>query len=276
MAEFTGTHGKVHYRHWEPEQPRAVVVFFHGLGEHIGSYEEFAETLRAGGFSVWAADHAGHGHSDGERVRIDRVDDLLDDAATLTGLARTAHPELPLVLVGHSLGSTVAVLLAGERLRPAGRGPVALVLAGSSLVAVPGRENGLAALLATGIDPLELRKDPGELNRDETVAARIRADPLTWQGGIRRETIAALGDAADRIERLLAARTLTVPVLLVHGEADDLAPAEGAGLAAGRLPDAETAVFPDDRHNVLNELDRHAVWRVLIDFLDRPSVSPPR
>ncbi|WP_254896733.1 alpha/beta hydrolase [Amycolatopsis sp. Hca4] len=58
-AEFTGSRGKIHYGHWTPAEPQALVVFFHGLGEHIGSYEALAGALTNAGFAVWALDHAG-------------------------------------------------------------------------------------------------------------------------------------------------------------------------------------------------------------------------
>lgn len=105
MAEFTGATGTIHYGHWEPATPSSLVVFLHRLGEHIGSYQPMFDTLTAAGIAVWAADHAGHGRSAGERVLIKRVDDLLDDAARMVDLARAKHPDLPLVLVGHSLGA---------------------------------------------------------------------------------------------------------------------------------------------------------------------------
>ena len=260
MAEFTGSRGKIHYGHWSPPEPEALVVFFHGLGEHIGSYQPLADALTGAGFAFWAHDHAGHGHSDGERVLIESVDDLLADAATLVGLAREAHPGLPLVLAGHSLGATVATLLVGEGRLP--DHPKALVLAGSSLV--PDISGGLVNLLASGIDPWELRKDPGELTRHPSYAQQIRDDPLTWQGGLRLETLGALGEAAPRVSAVLP--KIDLPVLLLHGADDDLAPAAGALKAAELLPDARAVVFPDDRHNILNELDRDDVHRVFAEF----------
>ncbi|NIH80957.1 alpha/beta fold hydrolase [Amycolatopsis viridis] len=265
MAEFAGRRGTIHHRQWIPDDPQALVVFFHGLGEHVGSYEPLATALTGAGFALWAHDHAGHGRSDGERVLITRIDDLLDDAATLLGLARQAHPDLPLVVAGHSLGATVATLLTAERLLPAGIRPAALVLAGSSIVPVPGAGGGLAGLLASGVDPLDLRKDPGELTRHPGYAQQIREDPLTWQGGIRVETLAALGAATDRLAAVVP--TVDVPVLLLHGEQDDLAPAEGARRAAELLADAEAVIFPDDLHNILNELDRDEVHATFVAFV---------
>jgi acylglycerol lipase len=264
VGDFDGSIGKVHYEHWEPAEPKALIVFFHGLGEHVGSYGPLAERLTTAGFALWASDHLGHGQSEGVRVLISRVDDLVNDAEHLLHLAREAHPDLPVVLAGHSLGSAVATLLTAERLLPQGIPPRGLVLAGSSLVRLPG--GGLAELLDSGVDLMALRKDPGEMTRNTEYAQRIREDPLTWQGGIRLETVRALGAAGERLEAVVTAGTLTLPVLLLHGEEDDLAPAEGVRKAAELLPDARAAIFPSDRHNILNELDRDAVYDVLVDF----------
>ncbi|MFC0543375.1 alpha/beta fold hydrolase [Kutzneria chonburiensis] len=258
--EFAGASGTIHYGHWEPAEPSALVVFLHGLGEHIGSYRPMFDTLTAAGIAVWALDHAGHGRSEGERVLVERVDNLLDDAGHLVTLARAAHPDLPLVLVGHSLGASVATLLAAER----DVKPVKLVLAGSSVV-MADAPGGLVELLASGIDPMDLRKDPGELTRNTEYAQQIREDPLTWQGGLRPQTLMALAEAAPRLTAALP--RLTLPVLLLHGEDDDLAPVAGAREAARRLPDARLVTFALDRHNILNELDRDEVHRVLVAFV---------
>ncbi|MEU5697027.1 alpha/beta fold hydrolase [Actinosynnema sp. NPDC020468] len=262
MAEFTGRHGTLHYGQWSPVRPTALVVFVHGLGEHIGSYTPFAEALTGAGYAFWSYDQHGHGRSPGERVLVESVDDLVADARTFVDLARAAHPGLPLVLAGHSLGSGVAALLAFELLK-ADQAPVALVLSGSSLARESG--GGLAALLASGVDPWDLRKDPADLTRHTGYAQQVRDDPLTWQGGMRRETLRALTEAAPRLTAVLP--DLDVPVLLVHGAEDDLAPVEGAARAAELLPRATLAVFPEDRHNILNELDRDEVHRVVAAFV---------
>nr|WP_042179179.1 alpha/beta fold hydrolase [Kibdelosporangium sp. MJ126-NF4]CEL13676.1 Lysophospholipase; Monoglyceride lipase; putative [Kibdelosporangium sp. MJ126-NF4]CTQ99362.1 Lysophospholipase (EC 3.1.1.5); Monoglyceride lipase (EC 3.1.1.23); putative [Kibdelosporangium sp. MJ126-NF4] len=267
MPEFAGSTGTIHYRHWVPDDPRVLLVHYHGLGEHTGLYEAFAAALNAAGIAVWAHDQLGHGRSDGVRVLIDNVDHLLDDAETLLGLAKDAHPDLPVVISGHSLGSAVATLLTAERLLPTHRSPAALILAGSSLVHVPGADSALVELLASGADPMDLRKDPGEMSRNEAYARQIREDPLTWQGGIRLETLQALGVGAARLSAVIESRVLDVPVLVVHGEKDDMAPAAGARETARLLPNARAAIFPDDLHNILNEIDREDVWKALVDFV---------
>jgi acylglycerol lipase len=88
----------------------------------------------------------------------------------------------------------------------------------------------------------------------------------TWQGGLRFTTLRALVDGWHRLDVVIKSKALKLPVLLVHGEDDDLAPAAGAWRAAELLPDGRAVIFPLDRH-ILNEIDRHEVYRVLLEFV---------
>lgn len=264
----SGARGTLHYRRWRPkERPVALLFLLHGLGEHSGQYTPLATAATASGIEVWAPDQAGHGLSDGERVLINDIGDLVDDAETLLRTARAALPGVPVVVAGHSLGATVATLLVGE-IRNTVDDPAAdasgVVLAGSSL----GGTSALQALLASGIDPMSLRKDPGELVRDPEQAQRVRDDPLVWAGGMRPATLRALNAASARTAALLAEGGLDhLPVLLLHGEDDDIAPVAGAQAVGAALPRARVVTYPLDRHNILNELDREAIYAELVRFV---------
>jgi acylglycerol lipase len=278
---FAGRRGKIHYRRWSvPGQPVAVLVVLHGLGEHGGQYAPLAEAAADVGVETWVIDHAGHGLSDGERVLVSDVDDLVADADTFLATARAARPGVPVVVAGHSLGATVAALLVGEiRRHPDGTDPAAgvagLVLAGSSVLPSADAGNGLAALLASGIDPMDLRKDPGELVRDPEQAQRVRDDPLVWDGGLRPQTLAALGAAGARTRAVVTEGALDhLPVLVLHGGADDLAPVAGAVALAERLARGRIVVFDDDRHNVLHDLDRDLVHAELLRFATAVATVP--
>lgn len=97
---------------WRVEQPKAVVQLAHGMGEHIGRYDKFARFLNASGFSVYGADHRGHGKSSipnsygymGRRG----WEGCLDDMAELAGVAREQNPAKPLFLMGHSMGAVLS------------------------------------------------------------------------------------------------------------------------------------------------------------------------
>ncbi|MDI2126580.1 alpha/beta fold hydrolase [Yinghuangia seranimata] len=261
---LTGARGQVHVRVWSPAdaEPAAVVLFLHGLGEYAGLYGPLAEHLTADGVELWAPDHIGHGLSDGTRVLVESVDAVADDAELVLARIAAERPGVPLVIAGHSLGSAVSLLLAAER--PAAAHARALVLAGASVgMGDPdaGPKGGLRALLDEhGIDPMDLRKDPSELCGDAAYAEQVRNDPLVWDGGLRYETLDALEAAGRRIADAVASGRVTLPVLFLHGGADDLAPAAAVEATAARLPDARARVFPEDRHNVLAETDRADVY----------------
>ncbi|WP_406288958.1 alpha/beta fold hydrolase [Embleya sp. NBC_00896] len=265
-SRVRGERGEFHLRVWPTEgAPVAVVLLLHGLGEHAGLHAPLAERLNADGIEVWAPDHIGHGLSDGTRVLVESLDALTDDAELVLDLIAAGRPDVPLVLAGHSLGAAITLLLAGTR--PAAAHARALVLAGASVGLSPG-ESGLRKLLEEhGIDPMSLRKDPAELCGNAEYAEQLRNDPLVWSGGLRPETLDALEAGGRRIAELVTGGTLTRPVLFVHGEADDLAPASAVLAAAEILPNARARIFPGDLHNVLAENDREQVHAEIVEFV---------
>ncbi|TQC48592.1 alpha/beta hydrolase [Rhodococcus sp. WS4] len=115
MPFFDGHSGQVHYRHWSAVGgPVAQLVFLHGMGQHTGHYHRFARGLTTAGIGVWGIDQAGHGLSEGDHPGP--VADLAEDAALLTRLAEQHAPDVPLALMGHSLGAAVSMelLLRGD------------------------------------------------------------------------------------------------------------------------------------------------------------------
>src|SRR5436853_1198694 len=106
--EIRGRRGRIAVHHWSAAQPRFVAVLAHGYGEHAGRYAHVAERLVAEGAAVYAPDFEGHGVSEGERARFETVNDLVDELASVYDAAHRAHPGLPAVLAGHSLGGLTA------------------------------------------------------------------------------------------------------------------------------------------------------------------------
>lgn len=266
MPTFPGAAGTVFHDQWLPTTPeRGAVVLVHGHGEHLGLYDALARRLAADGQAVHALDVVGHGRSDGERALIPSWDLLVDDARTLTTIAREQHPGVPLTVIGHSGGALAALLLAL-------RSPElvdALVLSAPPAIA----QEWIHEWLASGEPELPV-EDPRELlsTHAEYVDALLH-DPLTHHGGFRRETLQAVADTWPEVADGLADGRPGVPVLLVHGEADPLVPVEHAHLVAGRLPDARVVTFPGDLHDVLNEHDREAVHEVVAAFVGEVRVA---
>jgi alpha-beta hydrolase superfamily lysophospholipase len=100
--------GLLGYR-WEAENPVAVVCLLHGVGEHGGLFDGFAEILKTHGISTFSFDLRGHGGSVGRRGHTGPRATVLSDADSLIAYARAAHTTLPIVLYGHSLGGNIAL-----------------------------------------------------------------------------------------------------------------------------------------------------------------------
>jgi alpha-beta hydrolase superfamily lysophospholipase len=94
--------------------PRGVVHINHGLAEHSGRYSEFAKALNHSGYHVYAQDHRGHG----QNIAADRPKSMfamrdgaakvLSDVDSVNQLIKEHHPELPIILFGHSMGGLIA------------------------------------------------------------------------------------------------------------------------------------------------------------------------
>lgn len=97
---------------------RAVVQISHGMIDFVGRYEGLAEALTAEGIAVAGNDHLGHGGS------VSTPDDygffaskggysyVVDDLKKMNDYIREEFAGVPVVLLGHSMGSFLARLYA--------------------------------------------------------------------------------------------------------------------------------------------------------------------
>jgi alpha-beta hydrolase superfamily lysophospholipase len=101
-------------RMWEPPcgiRLRATVQITHGIAEHSGRYDRLARFLAADGCVAYALDLRGHGQTAGPgklgQAGITAWHDMTADIKQLADIARTEHPDLPLIAFGHSMGSAL-------------------------------------------------------------------------------------------------------------------------------------------------------------------------
>ena len=260
--------------------PKAIVQIAHGMGEHAARYRRLADALTAHGYVVYANDHRGHGRTAGSPDRYGDLgeggwDGLVSDIGELGALARTEHPGIPLVVVGHSMGSFALQ----QYLLDHSGDLDAAVLSGTSAMDViaagidPTKEVDLSAFNAP-FEPARteydwLSRDPAEV--DEYVAdaaCGFGLDPQATAG-----MVAGLAATADPDR--LAGIAPRVPIYLVSGDDDPLA---GGGalidLVADRyrqagVADVTVARYAGARHEVFNETNRDEITGALITWLDR-------
>lgn len=258
---FDGVGGvRVVYDVWTPDvEPRGVVVLAHGLGEHARRYDHVAQRFGQAGLITYALDHRGHGRSGGKRVRLKRIDEYTGDFDTLVKIAAAEHPELPRVVLGHSMGGGIVFAYGVDH-----PGDFDLmVLSGPAVSAHIGVPRGKALLgkavgsLLPNLPVEEL--DANAVSRDPEVVAAYNADPLVHHGKIPAGIAKALLKVGETMPH--RARQLTAPLLVVHGAEDSLVPASGSELLVDCVGsgDVHLKVYPELYHEVFNEPERERV-----------------
>ena len=99
---------KIFYSVDKVENPKAAVIFVHGICEHLGRYEYIKDKFNEAGYNVYRYDARGHGKSDGKKGYLESFDDYLDDLDLLVEMVKKENKKLKLILVGHSMGGLVA------------------------------------------------------------------------------------------------------------------------------------------------------------------------
>jgi alpha-beta hydrolase superfamily lysophospholipase len=255
----------VHYYVWRAAQPKAVVQIVHGVGEYATRYETVAQDLVAAGYTVYAGDLRGHGQTgvgqwNGDLTKLGR----LGPGGVRSLIADEQHPQLPIVLLGHSLGSILGQMMLNEDASP---------YAAAVLSATPYR----TLLRMNGGDLSKRHRPPGGggtgtewLSRDPDVWTRFAADPLTFDA-----KVAKLFGVGEALRLLGTPRRLNrdLPIYILIGEEDPLGGPKSVELLARAyrrkgVSDIEVKIYPGGRHEMFNEINRDEVIADLVAWLD--------
>jgi alpha-beta hydrolase superfamily lysophospholipase len=284
---------RITYRRWLPEgDVRATIQLVHGASEHSGRYGRLAGALTTRGFAVYAMDLRGHGRTaegTGTGQFGDRgFEGVLHDVRALQLIAAEQYPGVPRVLLGHSMGSVIA-LAAAER---DGADLAGMVLSGPLGVnpALADTVTELEAAVAAGLadQPLdalgafnqsfEPARTPYDwLSRDDAEVDAYIADPLAGdEMPLTYGYAAVVFGASVRASSPegIAALPDGLPVLLLSGSRDPVGGVEAgqvtalADLLRERGLPVEQRVYPEARHEVFNEANRDEVVTDLVGWLE--------
>jgi alpha-beta hydrolase superfamily lysophospholipase len=250
----------LHIHRWPAAHPWAALVLVHGLAEHAGRYAHVGEAFAAEGIEVHAYDQRGFGGSGGPRAFVERWPILHDDLQTRLEAVRGEHPDLPLILYGHSMGGLVATgYVLSDSPRPL---PDLLVLSAPGLRAVIPEWRKRMASLLSGIAPrlaVANGLPSNGLSHDPTVSERYMSDPLLVPKTTMRFAAEAFREQDRIAARLERGATLPIPTYILHGTADPIVPPAASELLVGRGA-VTRHVHPDLRHECHNEPE----WREVI------------
>lgn len=265
---------------WRGQGPvRGIVQIAHGMGEHAARYAPLAQALAESGVAVYANEHRGHG---AEALRRNARGDLgprgfpglVDDMLQVSDHAQAQHPGVPLILLGHSMGSfAVKIYLLDHAHRVSGAalsGTVALDLAEAG--------NASAWKLADRpAAPAQVRRTPFDwLSRDQAQVDAYIADPLCGfrlNVGSRQSMYAAYARTAQ--PEALRCIPSGLPMLFFVGDQDAihrrlayLLPLVERFREAG-LTDLSVHIYGGARHEVLNETNRDEVIANVVAWVQR-------
>ena len=172
---------ELNWQGWLPASPSGVLLLCHGLGEHAGRYGNVVDAVVPDGWAVYGLDQRGHGLSGGRRAHVDRYADLLADFDVFRRAVVARHPDVPVVLLGHSMGGQIALAYALDHQADL----AGLVLSAPALAGDVVPKPVVPLLRALGRVAPRLRPagiDVTKISKDPAVVAAYQADPLVHHG----------------------------------------------------------------------------------------------
>ncbi|MBM4446382.1 MAG: alpha/beta hydrolase [Chloroflexi bacterium] len=260
-GKFKGYEGlTIYYQCWLPDKsPKAVLLVAHGLAEHSGRYKNLVNYFVPKGYAVYALDYRGHGKSEGIRSYVDRFSDYLADLKTFFNMVRKEYKNAKIFLVGHSMGGTIATAYAIEHQKEL----AGVITSAALLVASPTVSPALLAIagvIAALAPKMRLTViDASTLSRDKAVVDAYDSDPLVYRGKLPARIGAELAKMWKKLPEQMP--EINLPMLIMHGSADQLAAPEGSQLLYERAgsKDKTLKLYDGFYHEIFNEPEHKRV-----------------
>lgn len=235
------------------ENPKATVVIVHGLAEHFGRYDYLKDKLLSEGINVYRFDNRGHGRSGGEKGYVESFMDYVDDADLVVQRAKDENENLPVFLMGHSMGGFISGVY-GIKYRNRVKG---IVLSGAAVGMLPGFDQ---LEQAAALDPRT--PVPNNLTSlicsDERVVKAYDEDPLV----LKEYTIKLQIELGAGIMWILKnIKEFEYPCLIMHGGSDSIVPKACSEnfYASISSKDKTLKIYDGMYHEILNEFEKDKV-----------------
>ena len=291
-------HSRLYVNQWLPDTPpKALIMVSHGMAEHGGRYARLAEALCGAGYGVVALDQRGHGRTADEGTlglfaERDGWNKVVGDLASLNQHIGQQLPGVPIILLGHSMGSYIAqayllhhsASLHGAVLSGSNFQPVALYRAARLIARAERLRQGLrgrsALIECLSFGSFNQAFKPNRtafdwLSRDPDEVDRYLHDPLC---GFRC-TNQLWFDLLGGLQQISKASNLAqidpgLPILVIGGECDPVSEGKRLKSLAHALREAgcqnlQLNIYPQARHEVFNETNRDEVTADVLTWLDQ-------
>ena len=243
------------------ENPKAVVVFVHGLGEHLGRYDYLTRKFNSAGFSVYRFDHRGHGHSSGARAFYEDYNEIIDDVNFIVDLAKNENPHLPLYVLGHSMGG-YAVACYGVKYPNKVQG---IIMSGG----LTRDKGGLITSVPKDLNPIMYLPNTlgSVISREPEIVNAYGEDPL-----VLKEISIGLYYALTKGLSWLIENTpsFNYPVLILHGGDDRIVSCEDSKEFYQVIgsSDKELKIYDILFHEILNDPEKDQVIADILNWIN--------
>lgn len=282
---------------WETEkEPVGVLQIVHGMAEYIDRYDNFAKYMTEHGFNVIGHDHLGHGHSVSDERDYgffaeengDKI--IIEDMHSVTQYAKEKWEELPNFILGHSMGSfclrqyltKYSNDVFGAIIMGTGWIPSAAALLGKTIATNTCKSKGSHTvnplLIKLTLEPYNKPFAPARTNcdwlsKDEKQVDLYVNDKLCgfdFTAGAYKDFFTVLEKIAKN-KQLIGMRK-SLPILITSGSVDPV----GGKKACEKLnaqykrcgiDDVTFKLWENDRHEILNELDKSDVYDYICTWL---------
>jgi acylglycerol lipase len=253
---------------WIPfNVPRALIILVHSFGEHSTRYQRWAEQLASKDFAVLGYDIRNHGKSEGKGKCISSYADLLKDLTLIIEKGRKLFPSTPVFLYGQGFGGNLALnyTIAGS---PAIQGlivtapwldPIKRLPAYKSIFISPLMRLAPGILIRTGLKA-------EDISRDLRIVHLFRNDPMVFDK-IGIKLFCQANEAAAKVLRSIY--KINVPLLLIHGNADNVASCETSRSFVQNASERTSFIELDGGyHEPHNDNDKEKIFDVLTKWLN--------
>lgn len=259
ITSFDGT--KLYFKKATAPDNKAVVVIVHGLCEHQGRYDYAAEKFHEAGIGTYRFDHRGHGRSEGEITYLSDYNELLDDTNVIVDMAIEENPDIPVFLLGHSMGGFTVALYGVKYPDKRIRG----VITSGALTADKG---GIAQNVPAGMDPH--MQVPNELGSGVCSVPEVvdwyEKDPYNK----KTITIGLFYAIKEGVAWFDGRRgQFSYPVLMMHGEKDGLVSVEDTYefFKKAASEDRQIKIYGGLFHEIMNEYCKDEVIADIVSWM---------
>ena len=246
----------------------ALIIFVHGIGQHCGCFDEWAEMFAMQSYGVLTFDLRGHGRSPGIRGHT-TINIIKDDIYFIINNMRQQFPDIPFILFGHSMGGQIALSIAVDKNADI-QGFIAsspwlkLVRPPSSLWLKLGKWASHVApwiTIRTGIKA-------NQLSQDGVSVKSSKKDPLLH----KKISIKLFSELYANGEILLRGKhDLDTPFLVMHGTSDTLVSIKASKLFARKNRKSRKQInfrkWTKMHHDLLHDVGKDMIFRFVIYWL---------